>query len=84
MPKKAVKLCTTAEYDVLVYAPDRMTTIPAAIDRRTLNGLVKRGLIDYEAAIKNFQAERWRLNDFGRLMIEECKREWKLQLELKV
>jgi hypothetical protein len=42
---------------------------------------VKRGLVDHEKAIKHFQAERWRLNDYGRLMIEECKRAWKLQGE---
>jgi hypothetical protein len=80
--RKAVKLITQQEYDVLVYAPDHWQPVPPSIDRRSLNALVKRGLVDGEKAIKHFQAERWRLNDYGRLMIEECKRAWKLQGEL--
>ncbi len=84
MAKRAVKLITEREYDVLVYAPDRLTPVPLSYDRRTIKGLATRGLIDYDAEIVGFRSERWRINDFGRLMIEACKREWKLQGELGI
>ena len=84
MARRAARLVSRKEYDVLIYAPDRLTALPASLDRRTINGLAKRGLIRFDAGVHGFDADRWAITDFGLLMISECIQVWKLQGELGI
>jgi hypothetical protein len=79
--KRKVRLCTKLEYEVLIWAPDGLDFIPAKIDMRTLKGLVTRRLIEINA---DKERPRWKITDYGLLMVEAYQRENKIQGVLKL